>query len=52
MTELAQSRGFETIDAGGLKNAHNLEPLPGLNFYLRYGARLGTAIDPTWIRRS
>lgn len=50
--ELAESMGFETIDAGGLKNARYLEPLAGLNIYLGYGAGLGTAIAPTWIRKS
>lgn len=49
VTELAQSMGFETIDAGGLKNARYLEPLAGLNIYLGYGAGLGTAIAPTWL---
>jgi 8-hydroxy-5-deazaflavin:NADPH oxidoreductase len=48
---LAESMGFETIDAGGLKNARYLEPLAGLNIYLGYGAGLGTAIAPTWIRK-
>jgi len=50
VTELAESMGFETIDAGGLKNARYLEPLAGLNIYLGYGAGLGTAIAPTWLR--
>ncbi|MCB1901126.1 MAG: NAD(P)-binding domain-containing protein [Rhodocyclaceae bacterium] len=49
---LAESMGFETIDAGGLKNARYLEPLAGLNIYLGYGAGLGTAIAPTWIRQA
>jgi predicted dinucleotide-binding enzyme len=35
---LAQSMGFEVVDAGGLKNARYLEPLAGLNIYLGYGA--------------
>jgi len=52
VTELAKSMGFETIDAGGLKNARYLEPLAGLNIYLGYGAGLGTAIAPTWIRKA
>lgn len=47
---LAESIGFATIDAGGLKNARYLEPLAGLNVYLGYGAGLGTAIAPTWVR--
>ncbi|MEZ5652888.1 MAG: NAD(P)-binding domain-containing protein [Burkholderiaceae bacterium] len=50
-TELAQSMGFEVIDAGGLVNARYLEPLAGLNIYLGYGAGWGTAIAPTWIRK-
>lgn len=49
---LAQSMGFEVIDAGGLRNARYLEPLAGLNIYLGYGAGLGTGIAPTWIHRA
>jgi len=49
---LAESIGFSTIDAGGLKNARYLEALGGLNIYLGYGAGLGTSIAPTWIKRS
>ena len=49
---LAESMGFETIDAGGLKNARYLEPLAGLNIYLGYGAGLGNSIAPTWIRKT
>jgi predicted dinucleotide-binding enzyme len=49
---LAESMGFDVIDAGGLKNARYLEPVAGLNIYLGYGAGLGTAIAPTWIRKN
>jgi len=49
---LAQSMGFATIDAGGLKNARYLEPVAGLNIYLGYGAGLGTVIAPTWIHKA
>lgn len=49
---LAESMGFDTLDAGPLKNARYLEPLAGLNIYFGYGAGLGTAIAPTWIRNS
>lgn len=48
---LAESIGFATLDAGGLKNARYLEPVAGLNIYLGYGAGLGTSIAPTWIQR-
>ena len=51
-TALAESIGFEVIDAGGLKNARYLEPLAGLNIYLGYGAGLGTSIAPTWLRKA
>lgn len=51
-TALAQSLGFATVDAGGLKNARYLEPLAGLNIYLGYGAGLGTAIAPTWMHKA
>ncbi|WP_395685541.1 NADPH-dependent F420 reductase [Caenimonas koreensis] len=46
---LAESMGFKTMDAGGLKNARYLEPLAGLNIYFGYGAGLGTSVAPTWI---
>lgn len=49
---LAESLGFEPVDAGGLKNARYLEPLAGLNVYFAYGAGHGTQIAPTWIRRA
>ena len=48
---LAQSMGFDVIDAGGLKNARYLEPLAGLNIFLGYGAGLGTSISPTWLQK-
>lgn len=48
-TALAQSMGFRTMDAGGLKNARYLEPLAGLNIYFGYGAGLGTTVAPAWI---
>ena len=48
---LAESMGFETMDAGGLKNARYLEPLAGLNIYFGYGAGLGTTVAPTWLRK-
>lgn len=48
---LAESLGFETIDAGGLNNARYLEALAGLNIYLGYGAGLGTGIAPTFIHK-
>lgn len=49
---LAESMGFDVIDAGGLKNARYLEPVAGLNIYLGYGAGLGTSIAPTWNRKN
>lgn len=49
---LAETMGFKTVDAGGLKNARYLEPLAGLNVYLGYGAGLGTTIAPAWIRKT
>ena len=48
---IAQSMGFDVIDAGALKNARYLEPLAGLNIYLGYGAKLGTGIAPAWLRK-
>ena len=51
-TSLAESIGFEVIDAGPLKNARYLEPLAGLNIYFGYGAGQGTVVAPTWIHRA
>lgn len=48
---LAESIGFDVIDAGPLRNARYLEPLAGLNIHLGHGAGLGTGIAPTWLRR-
>ena len=50
-TALAESIGFDVIDAGPLKNARYLEPLAGLNIHLGYGAGLGTGLAPAWLRR-
>jgi len=47
---IAESMGFVTVDAGGLKNARYLEPMAGLNIYFGYGAGLGTHIAPTWMQ--
>ncbi|MES2979284.1 MAG: NAD(P)-binding domain-containing protein [Pseudomonadota bacterium] len=49
---LAESMGFEVMDAGGLKNARYLESVAGLNIYFGYGAGLGTGVAPTWIRKA
>ena len=51
-TSLAQSIGFEVIDAGPLQNARYLEPVAGLNIYFGYGAGQGTVVAPTWIQRA
>jgi len=51
-TSLAESIGFDAIDAGPLKNARYLEPLAGLNIYFGFGAGQGSGIAPTWIRRN
>jgi len=45
----AESLGFATADAGGLKNARYLEPLAGLNIYFGYGAGRGTGVAPAWV---
>jgi NADPH-dependent F420 reductase len=52
VSSVAESMGFNVVDAGGLKNARYLEPLAGLNIYFAYGAGHGTDIAPTWIRKS
>lgn len=49
---LIESIGFQSIDAGPLKNARYLEPLAGLNIYFGYAAGKGTSIAPTWINRN
>ena len=52
VSTLARSMGFEVVDAGGLRNARYLEPVGALDVYLGYGAGLGTAITPCWLRKS
>lgn len=49
---LAESFGFEAVDAGSLRNARYLEPLAGLNIYFGYGAGHGTGIAPSWIHKT
>ena len=49
---LAESLGFETLEAGPLKNARYLEPLAALNIYFGYGAGMGTTVAPTWLRKA
>ena len=49
---LAESMGFETLDAGPLKNARYLEPLAALNIYFGYGAGMGATVAPTWLRKA
>lgn len=48
--DLAAAMGFGVLDAGKLVNARYLEPLAGLNIFLGYGAGLGTAITPAWLK--
>lgn len=52
VSALAAAIGFSVVDAGKLVNARYLEPLAGLNIYLGYGAGLGTAITPAWLKAS
>jgi predicted dinucleotide-binding enzyme len=45
---LAESTGFEPVDAGPLANARYLEPLGMLNIWLGYVGKRGTNIAPRW----
>jgi len=47
---LAESTGFEPVDAGPLSNARYLEPLGMLNIWLGYMGGRGTNIAPGWER--
>ncbi len=47
--ELAESLGFDSLDAGPLKNARLLEPMGLLNIYFGSVAGLGHDIAPTWL---
>jgi len=46
---LAESAGFEVLDAGPLANARYLEPLGMLGIYFAYVAGRGTQSVPAWI---
>jgi predicted dinucleotide-binding enzyme len=45
---LAESVGFEAVDAGPLANARYLEPLGMLNIWFGYVGGRGTGIAPGW----
>jgi len=45
---LAESTGFEPVDAGPLANARYLEPLGMFNIWLGYIGNRGTNIAPRW----
>ena len=49
VSSIAQSAGFEPVDAGPLSNARQLEPLGLLNIYFGYAAGRGTSISPAWV---
>lgn len=46
---LAESAGFDAVDAGPLGNARHLEPLGMLNIYLGYVAGRGTGNAPAFV---
>lgn len=46
---LAESAGFEAVDAGPLAHARLLEPLGMMNIYLAYVAGRGPGIAPAWV---
>jgi hypothetical protein len=45
---LAESAGFDPVDAGPLANARYLEPLGMLNIWLGYQGGRGTNVAPRW----
>jgi 8-hydroxy-5-deazaflavin:NADPH oxidoreductase len=45
---LAESAGFEAVDAGPLANARYLEPLGMLNIWFGYVGGRGTRVAPAW----
>ncbi len=48
---LAESMGFDPVDAGPLDSARLLEPLAMMNIRLGYGLGRGTNIVPVWLER-
>lgn len=51
VSKLAESIGFEPVDAGPLSNARYLEPMGFLNIWLGFVANWGTDIGPSWLRK-
>lgn len=49
VSSIADSAGFDPVDAGPLSNARQLEPLGLLNIYFGYVAGRGTSISPAWV---
>lgn len=48
---LADSAGFDAVDAGGLTNARYIEPLAYLNIQFGYMLGQGNQITPAWLSR-
>lgn len=46
---VAESAGFDAVDAGPLANARHLEPLGMLNIFMGYVAGRGTGIAPAFV---
>ena len=51
VTSIAETAGFDPVDAGGLKNARYIEPLGYLNIQFGYMLGQGTQIAPAWLSR-
>jgi NADPH-dependent F420 reductase len=50
VSALADSIGFEAVDAGPLNNARFIEPIGEMNIHFGFFLGQGTAIAPAWVK--
>lgn len=51
VSKVAESAGFDVVDAGPLSNARYIEPMAYLNIQFGYMLGRGTQIAPAWLTR-
>lgn len=50
VSKLAQSIGFEAVDAGPLSNSRFIEPIGEMNIHFGYFLGKGTVVAPAWVQ--
>ncbi len=50
VSTLAQSIGFDAVDAGPLSNSRFIEPIGEMNIHFGYFLGKGTVVAPAWVQ--